>query len=265
MTSHASGMGRWPGSGPTSNVDCSASTLTGRSARDRFPVDASRPRARASPGVAGSGRLEGRHMLKRWWIAVGSFALVGCSGAESRLFRWRRDGGRRCEVRVGRLQPFRRPKKDKAPKLTPQTEQHHQPHHRHQPGQQEGGVGQWHRGTFVRPPTAGRHWTVGVVPGGETLQFRDVQGVSDKVAYLLSIGVADTDSRIYKTTDGGQHLDDAVPEPARRRLLRLLRLLESEQGDHHGRLEQRPLPGDPYPQRADLAGHRGPVADAAAG
>jgi len=32
--------------------------------------------------------------------------------------------------------------------------------------------------------------------------FRDVQGVSDKVAYLLSIGNG-TDSRIYKTTDGG--------------------------------------------------------------
>jgi photosystem II stability/assembly factor-like uncharacterized protein len=40
------------------------------------------------------------------------------------------------------------------------------------------------------------------VPGASGLQFRDVQGVSDQVAYLLSIG-AGTDSRIYKTTDGG--------------------------------------------------------------
>jgi len=35
------------------------------------------------------------------------------------------------------------------------------------------------------------------------LQFRDVQGISERVAYLLSAGVG-TDSRIYKTEDGGQ-------------------------------------------------------------
>jgi photosystem II stability/assembly factor-like uncharacterized protein len=34
------------------------------------------------------------------------------------------------------------------------------------------------------------------------LQFRDVQGVSDRVAYLLAAGVG-TNSRIYKTEDGG--------------------------------------------------------------
>src|SRR5260370_32028634 len=33
--------------------------------------------------------------------------------------------------------------------------------------------------------------------------FRDVQGVSEKVAYLQSIGNNPTDFRIYKTTDGG--------------------------------------------------------------
>jgi photosystem II stability/assembly factor-like uncharacterized protein len=57
-------------------------------------------------------------------------------------------------------------------------------------------------GTFVVTTNGGQTWTAGVVPGAEALQFRDVQGVSDKVAYLLSIG-AGTDSRIYKTTDGG--------------------------------------------------------------
>jgi photosystem II stability/assembly factor-like uncharacterized protein len=58
-------------------------------------------------------------------------------------------------------------------------------------------------GTFVRTTDGGKTWTPGVVAGAETLQFRDVQGVSDKVAYLLSIGTG-TDSRIYKTTDGGK-------------------------------------------------------------
>jgi len=62
-------------------------------------------------------------------------------------------------------------------------------------------------GTFVRTLDGGKTWTAGVVPGAEALQFRDVQGVSDKVAYLQSISVADipnpTDFRIYKTEDGG--------------------------------------------------------------
>src|SRR5438270_6845944 len=57
-------------------------------------------------------------------------------------------------------------------------------------------------GTFVVTTDGGKHWRAGIVPGAETLQFRDVQGISDKVAYLLSIGTG-TDSRIYKTTNGG--------------------------------------------------------------
>src|SRR5882757_698811 len=39
-------------------------------------------------------------------------------------------------------------------------------------------------GTFVVTIDGGRHWKPGVVPGAEALQFRDVQGVSDKIAYL---------------------------------------------------------------------------------
>ena len=57
-------------------------------------------------------------------------------------------------------------------------------------------------GTFVVTTDGGRHWRAGVVPGAEALQFRDVHAVSANVAYLLSIGNG-TDSRIYKTTDGG--------------------------------------------------------------
>src|SRR5215471_5878384 len=58
-------------------------------------------------------------------------------------------------------------------------------------------------GTFVLTTDGGNHWKAGVVPGAESLQFRDVQGVSDKVAYLMSIGDNPTDFRIYKTGDGG--------------------------------------------------------------
>jgi photosystem II stability/assembly factor-like uncharacterized protein len=58
-------------------------------------------------------------------------------------------------------------------------------------------------GTFVLTTDGGATWKAAVVPGAETLQFRDVQGVSEKVAYLQSIGDNPTDFRIYKTTDGG--------------------------------------------------------------
>lgn len=58
-------------------------------------------------------------------------------------------------------------------------------------------------GTFLVTTDGGQHWKAGVVPGAEALQFRDVQGVSEKVAYLMSIGNNTTDFRIYKTVDGG--------------------------------------------------------------
>jgi photosystem II stability/assembly factor-like uncharacterized protein len=60
-------------------------------------------------------------------------------------------------------------------------------------------------GTYVVTTDGGEHWKSAVVPGAENLQFRDVQGVSDKVAYLLSVpnNTGKTDFRIYKTVDGG--------------------------------------------------------------
>src|SRR5215472_17312554 len=58
-------------------------------------------------------------------------------------------------------------------------------------------------GTFVVTTDGGRHWRSGVAAGAEALQLRDVEGVSDRVAYVQSIGDNPTDFRIYKTTDGG--------------------------------------------------------------
>jgi len=58
-------------------------------------------------------------------------------------------------------------------------------------------------GTFVVTTDGGNHWTSGVVAGAENDQFRDVWGVSDKVAYLMSIGNNTTDFRVWKTRDGG--------------------------------------------------------------
>ncbi len=62
-------------------------------------------------------------------------------------------------------------------------------------------------GTYVVTTDGGENWKAAVVPGAETLQFRDVYAVSDKIAYLMSISGASTpnptDFRIYKTEDGG--------------------------------------------------------------
>src|SRR5689334_8002190 len=42
-------------------------------------------------------------------------------------------------------------------------------------------------GTYVVTTDGGQTWKAAVVPGAESLQFRDVYGVSDKIAYLMSI------------------------------------------------------------------------------
>jgi photosystem II stability/assembly factor-like uncharacterized protein len=60
-------------------------------------------------------------------------------------------------------------------------------------------------GTYVVTTDGGNTWKAAVVPGAESLQFRSVHAVSDKVAYLMSIGNNTTDFHIYKTTDGGKN------------------------------------------------------------
>ena len=57
-------------------------------------------------------------------------------------------------------------------------------------------------GTFAVTTNGGTSWRSGVVPGTEGLQFRDVQGISAKVAYLLAAG-AGPNSRVFRTDDGG--------------------------------------------------------------
>lgn len=59
-----------------------------------------------------------------------------------------------------------------------------------------------HRGTWGRTLDGGVTWTTGVVPGADTLQFRDVHAHSADVAWLLSAGSGEL-SRIYRTHDGG--------------------------------------------------------------
>jgi photosystem II stability/assembly factor-like uncharacterized protein len=59
-------------------------------------------------------------------------------------------------------------------------------------------------GSYTVTTDGGRTWQAGVVPGADALQFRDVEAISAREAYLMAAG-SGTDSRIYKTTDGGRH------------------------------------------------------------
>jgi photosystem II stability/assembly factor-like uncharacterized protein len=59
-------------------------------------------------------------------------------------------------------------------------------------------------GTVLRTANGGSTWTKLTVPGADTLDFRDVDAVSETTAYILSIGPGPA-SRIYKTTDAGAH------------------------------------------------------------
>jgi photosystem II stability/assembly factor-like uncharacterized protein len=58
-------------------------------------------------------------------------------------------------------------------------------------------------GTWARTTDGGDTWHASVVPGADSLEFRDVQGVSERVAFLLAAGPGDR-SRIYRTDDGGR-------------------------------------------------------------
>ena len=71
-----------------------------------------------------------------------------------------------------------------------------------------------HGGTWARTLDGGATWKTGVVPGADTLQFRDVHGHSADVAWLLSAGPGEA-SRIYRTDDGGATwtLQWTNPEP----------------------------------------------------
>jgi photosystem II stability/assembly factor-like uncharacterized protein len=58
------------------------------------------------------------------------------------------------------------------------------------------------RATVLRTVDGGAAWQQLTVPGAEALDFRDIDAIDDKTAYVLSIGDGEA-SRIYKTDDAG--------------------------------------------------------------
>ncbi len=58
-------------------------------------------------------------------------------------------------------------------------------------------------GTVLRTSDGGATWNRLTIPGAEQLDFRDIDAVSEDVAFVLSIGSGES-SRIYKTIDAGR-------------------------------------------------------------
>lgn len=58
------------------------------------------------------------------------------------------------------------------------------------------------QGTVLRTIDGGQTWTSLTVTGASALDFRDVDAINERTAYILSIGIG-PQSRIYKTSDAG--------------------------------------------------------------
>ena len=59
-----------------------------------------------------------------------------------------------------------------------------------------------HGGTVLRTTDGGLNWSARIMPGGDSLQFRDVDAFDARTAFLMSAGPGPL-SRIYRTDDGG--------------------------------------------------------------
>ena len=60
------------------------------------------------------------------------------------------------------------------------------------------------KGTILRTTNGGNNWQIIQVKDAEKLDFRDIYGVNEKIAYAMSAGNAeDGAAKIFKTTDAG--------------------------------------------------------------
>ena len=59
-------------------------------------------------------------------------------------------------------------------------------------------------GTYLATNDGGVTWRAAKVPGAEALDFRGIRAIDARTVYLMSAGTGDK-SRIYKTSDAGEH------------------------------------------------------------
>ena len=68
------------------------------------------------------------------------------------------------------------------------------------------------KGTVLRTVDGGEHWKLVSVPDAESLDFRDVEAVNAKAAWVLSSGPGEK-SRVYRTKDAGAHWQLQLTNP----------------------------------------------------
>ena len=68
-------------------------------------------------------------------------------------------------------------------------------------------------GTWLTTSDGGVSWRSGTVRGAEKLDFRAVQAIDERTAWLMSVG-SGSQSRVYHTTDGGLHWRRQLTAPA---------------------------------------------------
>lgn len=84
-------------------------------------------------------------------------------------------------------------------------------------------------GTYLRTIDGGLHWTASQVAGAEALDFRDVKAFSASTAYLLAAGPGDQ-SRIYKTSTGGERWELQFTNPEPKGFLDCMAFWDTEHG-----------------------------------
>ena len=175
------GMTRWVASASWSSAEAAARHRIDAPSARRIRLDPSRaagePRCLRWQGALRGEELDERRSSSRVPRVLVAAAAVRQPAAVGRDQRLRR---RRLEQDALHKSTDRR--------VTPQNSGTTAGLHRHQRGERAGGLGgRASSGPSWSPPTAARHWRSGVVPGAETVQFRDVEAFSEKVAYLLSV------------------------------------------------------------------------------
>ena len=89
-------------------------------------------------------------------------------------------------------------------------------------------------GTWVLTTDGGATWRAAQVAGAEALDFRGIQAIDAHTVYLMSAGPGDK-SRIYKSSDAGEHWTLQLTKPGSQRLLRRYRVLGCATRNRGGR------------------------------
>ena len=108
-----------------------------------------------------------------------------------------------------------------------------------------------HGGTWARSEDGGATWTSGVVPGGDSLQFRDLYAADAKRVWLMSAGNGAA-SRIYHSEDGGKNWTQQFRNGNSKAFYDCMSFWDDKHGDRAERRGRRDLSAAPDQEREGL-------------